>query len=242
MLLKDKVILITGASRGIGLEVAKKCLAEGARIAANSRGEAPEIAALVGAYGKGKVLFAKADVSVASDVCRMMELVRSSFLRLDGIVNNAGIITRSPDWKNIPQEDWSTVLNTNLLGVWNVIRFGIELMNNGGSIVNISSIYGAKPEAKALPYSASKAAVIALTQALAKETAPDIRINAVLPGNTLTSMVPDSSEQKQIEKRTLMKRSASAAEIAAAIVFLLSDASSYMTGSILPVDGGYGIR
>ena len=238
-MLNGKVILVTGANRGIGLATAEKCLAEGASIVANFRSESSGIVSLIDRYGKERVLPAKADVTLDPEVCRMMEAVRDCFQRLDGIVCNAGIITRTPDWRNIPAEDWTRVINTNLIGPWNVIRHGIELMASGGSIVNISSIYGTAPEAKALPYSVSKAGLIALTQALAKEVAPKVRINAVLPGNTLTSMVPAPSEQRTIEEKTLLKRSAAPAEIADAIVFLLSDASSYMTGSIIPVDGGY---
>lgn len=239
MLLENKTILVTGASRGIGLSVVEKCLMEGARVAANYRYTSSSIESLIERYGKDRVLAARADVSLASEVCRMTDSIRDSFQRLDGIVCNAGVITRTPDWRSIPLDDWMYVFNTNLIGTWNVICSGIELMGEGGSIVNISSIYGLMPEAKTLPYSVSKAAVIALTQALAKEVAPKVRVNAVLPGNTLTSMVPDAAGQASIEERTLLKRSAVASEIADAIVFLLSDASSYMTGSIVPVDGGY---
>ena len=239
MLLENKNILITGASRGIGLAVAERCLAEGARVVANYKNTSSSVFSLVEKYGEDRVLASRADISIASEVRGLVDGVRDAFQQLDGIVCNAGIITRTPDWKNISSEDWGRVIDTNLIGAWNVIRYGLELMEAGGSIVNISSIYGIAPEAKTLPYSVSKAAVIALTQALAKEVAPKVRINAILPGNTLTSMVPEPSEQTAIEERTLLKRSAAPTEIANAVVFLLSDSSSYMTGNIIPVDGGY---
>lgn len=239
MMLENKVVLITGASRGIGLAIAEKCLTEGAHIVANFKSESGGIGALIQSFGRNSVLPVRADVSLDSEILAMMQCIRDSFQRLDGIVCNAGIITRTPDWKNISLEDWDRVFRTNLIGSWNVIRYGIELMDTGGSVINISSIYGTAPEAKVLPYSVSKSAVIALTQALAKEVAPKVRMNAVLPGNTLTSMVPDLLEQSAIEKKTLLKRSAAASEIADVVSFLLSDSSSYLTGSIIPVDGGY---
>ena len=97
------------------------------------------------------------------------------------------------------------------------------------------------PEADELTYSISKAGVAALTQAMAKKLAPSIRVNAIAPGNTLTEMVPDSKRLKEIEEKTVLKRSAKPEEIANSVVYLLSEQSSYITGCIIPVDGGYHI-
>ena len=239
MLLENKAILITGASRGIGLSVAEKCLAEGAIVAANYKTELFGLESLIEKYGEDKVIAIKANVAVASEVSSMIEQIERTNGCLDGIVCNAGVITRTLDWRDFPTDDWEKVIGTNLLGAWNVIRFGVALMNKGGSIVNVSSIYGMYPDAKALPYSISKAAVNALTQALSKEVAPSIRINSIMPGNTITNMMPDESEKKKIEEMTLLKRSANANEIANAIAFLLSEESSYMTGNLIHVDGGF---
>ena len=239
MLLKDKVILITGGSRGIGKAVAEKCLSEGANVIIDYKNNCEKVEKLLQKYGENKVIAYKADVSNSEEVSKMIDYVKKIFGHLDGIVNNAGIITRTHNWKNISLKDWNDNINTNLLGSWNLIRFGVDIMNIGSSIVNVSSIYGKFPEADELSYSISKAGVEAMTKALAKKLAPNIRVNAVEPGTTLTEMVPASEKISQIEEKTLLKRSATPAEIANTIVYLLSEQSSYITGCIIPVDGGY---
>lgn len=239
MLLKDKVILVTGGSRGIGKAVVEKCLNEGAKVIINYKNSCEKVEKLVQQYDKDKVVIYKADVSESEEVTQMIDYVKETFGHLDGIVNNAGIITRTHDWKNISPKDWNENINTNLLGSWNLMRFGVGIMNKGGSIVNVSSIYGMFPEVTELSYSISKAGVEAMTQALAKELAPNIRVNAIAPGNTLTEMIPSSEKLNQIEEKTLLKRSAKPSEIASTIVYLLSEQSSYITGCIIPVDGGY---
>lgn len=238
MLLKDKIILITGAARGIGNTTVKKCLLEGAHVILNYRNDIKND--FSASYLEDKRLhLVKADVASSVEVEKMMKEIKQVYGRLDGIVNNAGIISRTPDWRTIPNEDWEDIMNTNLKGAWNVIRYSEELLKMGGSIVNISSIYGLFPEADELTYSISKAGINALTLALAKKLAPDIRVNAIAPGNTLTSMVPDIDSLLEIENKTLLKRSAQPEEIANSIIFLLSDNSSYVTGNIITVDGGY---
>ena len=239
MLLENKIILITGGSRGIGKAVAEKCLKEGAKVVIDYKNSCEKIEMLVKEYGEDKIITYKADVSNADDIKQMVTYVKEVFGHLDGIVNNAGIITRTYDWKNISLQDWNTNIGTNLIGSWNVIRFGVDIMEKGGSIVNVSSIYGMFPEADELTYSISKAGVEAMTQALAKKLAPNIRVNAIAPGNTLTEMIPDSEKLHQIEEKTLLKRSAKPNEIANTIVYLLSEQSSYITGCIIQVDGGY---
>lgn len=239
MLLENKIVLITGGSRGIGKAVAEKCLKEGAKVVIDYKNSCEKIETLVKEYGEDKIITYKADVSNADDVKQMVTYVKEVFGHLDGIVNNAGIITRTYDWKNILLQDWNTNIETNLIGSWNVIRFGVDIMEKGSSIVNVSSIYGMFPEADELTYSISKAGVDAMTQALAKKLAPSIRVNAIAPSNTLTEMIPDSEKMRQIEEKTLLKRSAQPNEIANAIVYLLSEYSSYITGCIIPVDGGY---
>lgn len=241
MLLENKIILITGGSRGIGKAVAEKCLKEGAKVVIDYKNSCEKIETLVKEYGEDKIITYKTDVSNADDVKQMITYVKEVFGHLDGIVNNAGIITRTYDWKNISLQDWNTNIGTNLIGSWNVIRFGVDIMEKGGSIVNVSSIYGMFPEADELTYSISKAGVEALTQAIAKKLAPNIRVNAIAPGNTLTEMVPDSERLNEIEEKTVLKRSAKPEEIANSIVYLLSEQSSYITGCIIPVDGGYHI-
>ncbi len=239
MLLENKIILVTGASRGIGTAIAEQCLLEGATIIGNYKTDISCLASLAEQFGEERVFIIQADVAAADEVKSMIETAAMKFGHLDGLVCNAGIITRSPDWKKIPFSDWEDVFQTNLIGVWNTIRYGVDHMKEGGSIISISSIYGTSPDIYSLPYSVSKAAVESLTKAIAKELAPRIRVNSVSPGNTLTSMVPEESVQREIEKKTLLKRSAQPVEIAKAVVFLLSEASSYIVGNVLHVDGGY---
>lgn len=239
MLLENKVVLVTGASRGIGKSTVLKCLAEGAIVVANYRSDVclDDYSELIGC--KDRLHFIKADVRYSTDVMGMVEKIKVDFGRLNGIVNNAGVITRTNDWRDIEKSDWEYNIETNVIGAWNVIRFAVDLMPIGGAIVNVSSIYGAFPEADELSYSISKAGVNALTTAMAKKLSPNIRVNAVMPGNTLTSMVPEEEGIRVIEEKTLLNRSAQPREIANTIVYLLSDYSSYITGSILAADGGY---
>lgn len=230
---------MTGASKGIGAAITARCLEEGGRVVACYRTYSDFLSQLESRYDCERFLPICADVTDARAVAEMMQKIRLQFGHLDGIVNNAGIITRTYDWKDISNDDWWNHYNTHVIGPWNMVRLGIDLMVDGASVVNISSIYGEAPENEALSYSISKAGLDALTIALAKKLAPNIRVNAIQPGNTLTSMVPDEGKQTQIENKTLLKRSAYPDEIAATVVFLLSDMSSYITGSVIPVDGGY---
>lgn len=239
MLLKGKIVLVTGTSKGIGKAVVLKCISEGAQVIANYRSHFNVDNYSDVKYEKGQLQFIKADIRSTNDVTLMMRKIQTEYGRLDGIVNNAGIITRTIDWKKIADSDWKCNIETNVIGMWNVIRHGVDLMTSGGSIVNISSIYGTYPESDELTYSVSKAGVNALTLALAKKLSPQIRVNAIAPGNTLTSMVPDEKAIYAIEQKTLLKRSAQPFEIANTIAYLLSDQSSYITGSVLEVDGGY---
>lgn len=233
---------MTGASKGIGAAITARCLEEGGSVVACYRTYSDSLSWVESQHASERFLPIYADVTNAKDVAEMMQKIKLQFGHLDGIVNNAGVITRTYDWKDISNDDWWNNYNTNVVGPWNIIRQGIDLMFNGASIVNISSIYSEAPENEALSYSVSKAGLDALTTALAKKLAPKIRVNAIQPGNTLTSMVPDEDKQTHIENRTLLKRSAHPDEIAATVVFLLSDMSSYMTGSVIPVDGGYLIK
>ena len=129
MFLKNKVVLITGGSRGIGKAVAEKCLSEGANVIINYKTSCEKVKKLVQEYGKDKVITYKADVSNPEQVSKMIDYVKKTFGHLDGIVNNAGIITRTHNWKNISLDDWKDNINTNLLGSWNLIRFGVDIMN-----------------------------------------------------------------------------------------------------------------
>lgn len=240
MQLKNKIILVTGSSRGIGKNIVQQCLSEGATVIANHRTWEGEKLSKLSQYD-GDLIQIIADVSSPYEVQDMTQQIKQKVGTIDGIVNNAGIISRSNDWRNMSIEDWMKIFNTNIIGIWNVIRFSHDLLSLGASIVNISSIYGLYPDPAALSYSVSKAGVISLTQALAKDLSPNIRVNVIAPGNTLTDMVPDFETLMKIEDKTLLKRSATTKEISDVAIFLLSDKSSYMTGCIIPVDGGYHI-
>ena len=238
---ENKVVLITGATKGIGKEIALRFAREGARVIVNyskDDGAAEEMEALLG----DGALFYKADISDEKAVKSMFEAIRQETDRIDVLVNNAGIISRASSWDDIDVCQWERIFSVNIIGIGLVCKYAKPLMGASGAIVNISSIYGIWGSLTETAYSLSKAAVINLTQLLAKDFAPTVRVNAVAPGNTKTDMTPSNAKVKEIEQSTLLKRSASAGEIANAVLFLASDESSYITGELLQVDGGYHIK
>lgn len=241
--LRNKVVLITGGSRGIGRAATIKFADHGAFVIINYKENDTEAIRTKHLSKEGFVDMYKADISKEEDVSLMMKYIQERYGRIDILVNNAGIIHRSDNWRSMCLSDWNDTLNTNVTGSWIVSKNAYPLMEEiGGSIINISSIYGICGVASELAYSCSKAMIIAFTEALAKELAPKIRVNAITPGNTITDMVPEQSILSSIEEKTVLRRSANANEIADAVLYLASDNSSYVTGCILTVDGGYHLK
>jgi len=246
MKLKNKIALITGASRGIGRATALLFAKEGAKVAVNyfsSEKEAKSVVEEIEKIGSEAIAI-KCDVSKEEQVKSMVDQVLKKFGSIDILVNNAGIVFDVPFLERTV-EQWKKTLDVNLLGTFLCSKYASEPLKktNNGKIINISSTNAIdcfSPEA--MDYDASKAGIIILTRDLAKELAPKIRVNAVAPGWVDTEMnkdLPQDFIDEEIEQ-IYLKRFAKPDEIAKAILFLASDDASYITGSILKVDGGHG--
>jgi len=245
--LRDRVAVVTGGSRGIGRAVVLALCRQGADCAFtySSHQEAAEtLAAEVGKLGR-RALPIRLDVRDFEGAKAMIEQVKNTFGRLDILVNNAGI-TRDRSLMGMSREDWGDVIDTDLTGVFNTTRACIItfLKQKSGSVVNISSVSGIRPMAGQVNYAAAKAGVIGFTKSLAKEVAPyNIRVNAVAPGfieTDMTSQLGEKFREKAVQQIPL-GRFGTAEEIAQSVLFLLSDASRYITGQVLQIDGGLGM-
>jgi 3-oxoacyl-[acyl-carrier protein] reductase len=243
-LLENKIALITGASRGIGREIAKKFAEQGASVAFTylssiEKGQALE--AELEAYG----IKAKGYRSDASDYASAEQLVTdvvADFGTLDILVNNAGI-TRDTLLMRMSEEQWDEVLRVNLKSVFNLTKAATKPMMRAksGSIINMTSVVGLMGNAGQANYSASKAGIIGFTKSVGKELGSrNIRSNAIAPGFIETEMTGELNE-KALEdwlKNIPLKRAGQGEDVANACVFLGSDLSKYITGQVLQVDGG----
>ena len=246
--LRDRVILITGSSRGIGAAVARHAAAEGARIAVHYRTgatQADHVVATALEAGAPEARRFAADLRDGAAAEGLIGDVVAAFGRLDGLVNNAGMDQRGPTLELDPAT-WDAVIATNLSAAFRTMRAAIPVMleQGSGSIVNIASRLGQVGIAETAAYSAAKAGLIGLTRSLAREFgARGVRINAVAPGVTITEMTTDlvASEEGQRRMRDMaLGRFGTADEVADAVIFLLSDASSLFVGQTLnPNAGGY---
>ena len=247
--LKNKTVLITGGSSGLGAAAAILMAKYGARIAiaARRRAQSEDVVRVIEAAG-GEAIYIEADVTKSADVERMVEEVISHYGRLDCAVNNAGVANPFVAVADIEEEDWNTTIGVNLTGVWRCMKFEIRAMlkSGGGSIVNISSIYGQKPsDVGDSAYSASKHGVIGLSGSAAIDYAKDgIRVNSVCPGFCHSEMVDPAFEAHPELAGTLLNRHSAAErlgnadEVAETMAWLCSEASSFVSGASLTVDGG----
>jgi len=242
--LEGKKALVTGASRGIGRAIAIALAEAGADVAINYAGSASaasETAAAVEALGR-KALLVQADVGKADAFEQMVAQVLEAFGSLDILVNNAGI-TRDNLIMRMKEEDFDQVIETNLKGVFNGIKAVTRPMmkQRSGRIINISSVVGSTGNAGQANYAAAKAGVIGLTKTAARELASrGITVNCVAPGFIETDMTDKLSDEirTQMAGQIPLGRFGQAAEVAAVVRFLASDAASYITGQTIHVDGG----
>lgn len=243
-LLKDKVALITGASRGIGRSIAIRFAQEGANVAFTylssvEKGEA--LVAELQQYGV-KAIGYRSDASDFGAAEELANQVVADFGKLDVLVNNAGI-TRDGLLMRMSEEQWDTVININLKSVFNLTKAAIKSMMRAksGSIINLSSVVGVRGNAGQANYAASKAGIIGFTKSVALELGSrNIRSNAIAPGFIETEMT-DAIDQKATDewKQSIpMRRGGQPDEVANACIFLASDLSTYITGQVLHVDGG----
>ena len=245
--LAGKLAVITGAASGIGRGSAELFAAEGADLVLVDidSGGLSSIASELG-RPPGAVLLVPGDVSDEHTAMRLLELVKSDQRGVNVLVNCAGVDLEAPIIATTPCE-WSRIMDVNLKSVFLMCKHVIPLMaKSGASIINIASAAGISPIPNRPAYIASKGAVIALTKSLALDLAPSIRVNCVCPGAVETPLLeaglkasPDyQAARNAVEARYPLGRIAEPAEIAAVIAFLASDAASYMTGAIIPVDAG----
>ncbi|GBD12318.1 2,5-dichloro-2,5-cyclohexadiene-1,4-diol dehydrogenase [bacterium HR24] len=250
-LLRDKVVLVTGGASGIGRAAAVLFAREGARAVAiadvDERGK--DVAGQVEEAGAA-ALFLRCDVSRAREVEAMVGEVAARFGRLDGAFNNAGIEGATARTADYEEEDWDRVIAINLKGVWLCMKYELRQMlaQGGGAIVNTGSVAGMVGWRGAPAYTAAKQGVAALTRTAALEYArAGIRVNAVCPGVVRTPMVErvlggDPELAARFSRLEPLGRFAEPEEVAAAAAWLLSDASSFVTGHCLVVDGGLTVQ
>ena len=241
---EEKVVFVTGGSRGIGKEVATKFAENGYNIVINYVSDKTDVEALKNEWEeKGiKTLILKADVTKADEVDMVVKEAIEKFGKIDVLVNNAGI-TRDNLLMRMSEEEFDRVIETNLKGTFIVTKAVTKYMmkKRAGSIVNLSSVVGVAGNAGQCNYSASKAGVIGFTKSIAKELASrNIRANAVAPGFIETDMTAVLSDavKEGIHNQIPLKRMGSAKEVADLIYFLGSEQSSYITGQVINVDGG----
>lgn len=243
-----KNVLVTGSSRGIGAAILEGFAKAGATCllnyfddpAGDNRRDAEAHAQKMRTLGAVVHLFA-ADVSSAASVEEMMKAIHKSVGGIDVLVNNAGIL-RDRSIRKMTLDDWHAVLNTNLDGVFYCCKQSLDILRDGGRIVNMASIAGIHPFHGQSNYAAAKAGVIALTKVLAKELARrGITVNAIAPGIIQTTMIGDIKPEvrEDYEKQIPLGRFGKPEDVANAVLFFSSEESGYITGQVLPVTGGW---
>lgn len=240
----DKCALITGATRGIGKQIAITLAKQGYNIALNYRKENEELENTKKEIEKigVQILAVKCDVANFEDCENFVKQVIERFGQIDVLVNNAGI-TKDMLLMRMKKEDFEQVIDTNLVGTFNVTKNVVPYMMKArsGRIINISSVVGISGNAGQTNYSASKAGIIGFTKSLAKEIASrNILVNAVAPGfieTNMTDVLKDDVKQ-EIAKNIPLKRMGTTQDVANVVKFLASDDSSYITGQVINVDGG----
>jgi 3-oxoacyl-[acyl-carrier protein] reductase len=244
--LKDKKVLITGSSRGIGAEIAKKMAALGAEVIINyarSEERAKKVKAEIEAQG-GTAHLLQADVS---DYDQAADLVKTAYKKMGGLnvlVNNAGI-TRDKLILRMKEEDWDQVLDINLKGVFNCTKNAVRylLKADNAKLINISSVVGVNGNPGQVNYSAAKAGIIGFTKTMAKELASKgVCSNAVAPGFIDTEMTDELNEavKEGIIEQVPLARFGKAEEVADLVSFLASDNANYINGEVIKIDGGMG--
>ena len=246
-----KSVIVTGASVGMGREIAVRFAGLGAKVLVNyasAKDSAKETAAIITNAG-GTAVLCRADVSREADADRLAAVAVGEFGKIDILVNNAGVTSFIPfsDLDAAGAEVWTKLYATNVMGAFFCARAAAREMKKtgGGVIVNNASVAGQRPSGSSIPYCASKAALIQLTNCLAATLGPDIRVNSVSPGviaDTRWNAGRPGYDPEQAHKTgaelSLLKRTGTSADVAGAVLFLASDEAAFCTGIDIRVDGG----
>lgn len=239
MNISGKIALVTGGAKRVGKAIVQTLAARGCHLIVHyhrSQPQAQETVRDLRAAGH-RALAVQADITKEDQVEAMIEAAAAHFGRIDILVNNAALFYRTPV-ETLTIEDWERVMDVNLTGTFLCAhKIGLRMREWGwGHIINIADVAGERPWADYIPYSVSKACVLTFTQGLAMELAPQVMVNAVIPGPVLfQDDTPDSVRQREIDK-TLVKRAGSPQDVAQAVVFVAE--SDYSTGASFHVDGG----
>lgn len=249
--LEDKKIIVTGAAKGIGAAIGREFVRQGADVFVNYNSSAEKALDLVRSLDEsgdgGRAIAYKADVSNRGEIRSLVQAAQSELGRIDVLVNNAGIIIRR-NFLSTTEEEFDRIMDVNLKGPFFLSQEVAPLMmkQGKGKIINISSISGlAQPSGLTYPdYVSSKAALIGLTRSLAVNLGPQVRVNAVAPGTIDTDMTSSMSESalNLAADEAFLKRRGKPEDIVGACVFLASDESDFITGEIITVSGGRGMR
>ncbi|MBD3208693.1 MAG: SDR family oxidoreductase [Candidatus Nealsonbacteria bacterium] len=243
-MLKEKIALVTGSSQGIGRAIALKFSSLGAKLALNDiepqEGKLKNLKKEIEGEG-GEAEYFLADVSDLEEVQKMMDSIKDKMKGLDILVNNAGICKDRTFAKMTPQE-WQQVIDIDLTGVFNCTKAALPLIvQSKGKIVNLSSLVGRRGNFGQVNYAAAKAGIIGLTKALAKEVGRlGVNVNALAPGFIETSLTKNLPEEikVQVKRLTALRRFGTPEEIADLAAFLASDQASFITGTVIDIDGG----
>lgn len=244
---KDKVVLVTGATKGLGRSMTERFAENGAKVIVVSRNQgecAERAAALAEQYGV-ETLAHSCDVKSPLSIDDLVKCAVERFGRIDVLVNNAGVaVTKASE--ELTEQDWDQVIDTNLKGVFFLSQaVGRQMiLQKGGRIINVASMFGLVGDKNILPYLASKGGVIQLTKGLALEWAKhNILVNAVAPGYVVTEInrevLTDAAIQARMFSRIPLRRYASGKEVAGTVLYLACDEASYVTGCVYSVDGGW---
>src|SRR2546421_6463491 len=248
MKVEEKVIVITGAARGIGQEYARYFGSLGARVVIADINDCAQTLELVRAE-KGTAVCAKLDVASATSATEMARTALDAFGRIDALVNNAALYggLKGGRFDTIPEADWDAAMAVNVKGIWNCCKAVVPAMQQagGGSIINLASLAATYGMPFALHYTTSKAAVIGLTRGLARELGRDgIRVNALAPSAVLTDGTREFFGDKAgralevIKTGQSIQRNLTPPDLVGAVIWLVSDASRFVTGQTIAIDGG----
>ena len=242
MRLKGKVAMVTGSSRGIGNAIAKKYLEEGAKVILIDRDEEGVKKSIEEMKQYGDAVGYAMDVTDRARIAEVFESVVKDHGTLDILVNNAGI-TQDAQMYKMTEEQWDSVINVNLKGVFNCAQEAVKIMREkkSGAIINISSVVGLYGNFGQVNYAATKSGVIGMTKSLAKEVGrKNVTVNAVAPGFIMTEMTEKMPEKvlDMMKEKAPLGRLGMPEDIANACLFLASDEASFVTGTVLSVDGG----